>query len=210
MSKMIDMTGKRYNKLVVIERAPNNKDGRAMWKCKCDCGNEIIVLGKSLRTNHTRSCGHCGRDALIIDETGNRYGRLTVIKQTNSIQGRAAWECKCDCGNKCIVKGQDLRRRAYTSCGHCQDHGQGINEVGNKYGSLTVLKIDGIDNQGNIRWKCQCDCGSTISVSGRSLRAGTTRSCGCSKSRGEECIVKLLINANIPFVREKNFSNLYI
>lgn len=43
-----DLTGKRFGKLVVISREPNDKYGRTMWKCKCDCGNESVVLGKRL------------------------------------------------------------------------------------------------------------------------------------------------------------------
>lgn len=56
MGKLIDETGKTYGYLTVISRA-ESKDGRAMWKCKCKCGNECIVPGKVLRSGHTKSCG---------------------------------------------------------------------------------------------------------------------------------------------------------
>ena len=39
MSKVIDETGKKYNKLTVLERDGSNSQGRAMWLCQCDCGN---------------------------------------------------------------------------------------------------------------------------------------------------------------------------
>ena len=57
MSGLKNEIDNRYGYLTVIERAPNNKEGRAMWKCKCDCGNEVIVLGKHLRSGNTKSCG---------------------------------------------------------------------------------------------------------------------------------------------------------
>ena len=53
----IDLAGKTFSRLVVIERVENNKQGSAQWKCKCSCGNTMIALGKSLRSGNTKSCG---------------------------------------------------------------------------------------------------------------------------------------------------------
>ena len=57
MSKLIDMTGQKIGRLLVLERAENDKDGKAMWKCRCDCGNDCVVLGAYLRNGNTKSCG---------------------------------------------------------------------------------------------------------------------------------------------------------
>ena len=38
MGKFIDLTGQKFGRLLVLERA-ENKYGRTAWKCKCDCGN---------------------------------------------------------------------------------------------------------------------------------------------------------------------------
>lgn len=54
--KALDLTGKRVGALVVIELA-EKKNGRRYWRCKCDCGNESIVLTSSLATGRTKSCG---------------------------------------------------------------------------------------------------------------------------------------------------------
>ncbi len=52
------------------------------------------------------------------DETGNRYGMLTVEKFVGSWRGKgAAWLCECDCGNETIVTGVNLRRGYTRSCG---------------------------------------------------------------------------------------------
>jgi len=56
MGKVIDERFHRYGKLTVLNRA-NNKDGRATWFCRCDCGNFTIVEGTSLRRGITKSCG---------------------------------------------------------------------------------------------------------------------------------------------------------
>ena len=58
MSKLKDLTGKRFGRLVVIERAENNKCGNSMWICQCDCGNITKpIVGSSLKNGDTQSCG---------------------------------------------------------------------------------------------------------------------------------------------------------
>jgi len=53
----------------------------------------------------------------IKEETGNRYGRLVVIKKTDNKIGGAKWLCQCDCGNTTIVFGTALRQGTTKSCG---------------------------------------------------------------------------------------------
>lgn len=58
MSKLIDLTGRKFGRLSVICRYDvNDKLGRAFWKCQCDCGKFSTALGYNLRTGHTTSCG---------------------------------------------------------------------------------------------------------------------------------------------------------
>ena len=52
------LVGQRFGKLVVLEMIEErNINGRIVYRCKCDCGNEVDVLGNSLTTHHTLSCG---------------------------------------------------------------------------------------------------------------------------------------------------------
>jgi len=57
MSKKLDLVGQKFGRLTVLEYSHNNKHGQTMWKCKCDCGNEIIIQGYSLKSGHSKSCG---------------------------------------------------------------------------------------------------------------------------------------------------------
>lgn len=57
MSKSIDLTGKRFGRLVVIEKLNERKRNRVVWRCKCDCGNYKNVVSTDLTTGETRSCG---------------------------------------------------------------------------------------------------------------------------------------------------------
>lgn len=55
----------------------------------------------------------------VIDETGNVYGKLTVIEQKKSRNGQARWRCQCECGKETDVAGGELRAGNSRSCG-CQ------------------------------------------------------------------------------------------
>ena len=109
-----DMTGQKFGKLTVVERDLNRKNTGVYWLCKCDCGNIKSIQADSLRSGHTQSCG-CLR---IIDLTGQRFGRLTVIERDFSRTGYGAyWLCKCDCGNIKSIRAQDLKSGHTQSCG---------------------------------------------------------------------------------------------
>ena len=59
---LIDLTGQRFGKLVVIERGEDYRKGFSMctrWRCRCDCGKETLVRSYRLRSGQTKSCG-CG------------------------------------------------------------------------------------------------------------------------------------------------------
>lgn len=57
----VDLTGRRFGRLIVRERADDHispRGGRShMWVCDCDCGNTKIMYGSSLLRGSTRSCG---------------------------------------------------------------------------------------------------------------------------------------------------------
>lgn len=71
----IDLTGQRFGRLLVIAYSPTNPL-RAHWLCRCDCGNDTTVAGKSLRRKLTTSCGCYNRELA-------RERALTRNKQDN-------------------------------------------------------------------------------------------------------------------------------
>lgn len=60
--KVIDLTGKTFGKLTVIQRSGSNVQGEAVWLCQCDCGNKSLVSSSNLRTGNTSSCGCFGKE----------------------------------------------------------------------------------------------------------------------------------------------------
>ena len=55
--KRIDMTGKRYGKLVALEYSHTDSDKKAVWLCQCDCGNTCLARARDMRSGNTKSCG---------------------------------------------------------------------------------------------------------------------------------------------------------
>jgi hypothetical protein len=55
--KFIDRTGQVFEKLTVVEQAGRDKLKKVLWRCKCECGNETVVVSGSLVTGNTTSCG---------------------------------------------------------------------------------------------------------------------------------------------------------
>lgn len=121
----------------------------------------------------------------LVDETGHRYGTLTVIEKTKNIQGRTAWLCRCDCGRTKIVRGPDLRMGRITTCGKgCPlKHSYSYEDLtGQKFGKLNVIERIRNTQSDRPMWKCRCDCGNEVFIDSGRLKSGNTKSCGCSTS----------------------------
>jgi hypothetical protein len=69
----------RYHRLAVLERAGSNRHGKALYRCQCDCGSPPFrVVGESLRTEKTRSCG-CYRNERVRAGVKKRMGKGAVV-----------------------------------------------------------------------------------------------------------------------------------
>ena len=148
----------------------------------------------------------------VIDETGNVYGKLTVLYPVRPEGCRKImWHCKCECGNEKDFYGSDLRSGKRTSCGnYCNSIKE---EVGKTYGFLKVLSKDERPPKEfpdkSVHFICKCElCGTIASISGRLLRNGEAKSCGCAESLGEQYIAKALQDLNFEYQKEFKFDDL--
>ena len=69
MPKKIDMTGRVIGRLLVIEECGRSSNGEALWRCRCECGNEVIVRGSHLRNEDITSCGCYRRERSVEANT---------------------------------------------------------------------------------------------------------------------------------------------
>lgn len=132
MGQKIDLTGKKFGKLLVIEYVGDSK-----WKCRCECGETREVGSQALRSNLVVSCG-CGKRKDLV---GQKFGRLFVLKRVGFYNKRTYYKCQCDCGNITNVIGSNLTRGISTSCG-C--YNKEVNSKRSKTHGMTKSRLYGI------------------------------------------------------------------
>ena len=160
MSTRIELTGQQINEWYVIKYLGNQK-----YLCRCSCGKEKAVYSSALRSGASKSCGHSGRVYEDV-KVGNTYGMLKVKRYL----GDGKWECKCKCGRSVTALGKYLKNGRIVSCGnHKMD-----DLTGKTFGYWKVIKY-----AGNLRWTCQCKCGTIRDVLAQALKSGRSQSCGC-------------------------------
>jgi hypothetical protein len=110
-----------------------------------------------------------------IDLTGQRFGRLTVVRRArrNTADKGLRWVCRCDCGRNVQVASNNLRRGNTIHCGMGVCHYSVIDLSGKTFGVLTVLRKSGRKAPYSY-WFVRCKCGLTKEVAGQSLRLGQT------------------------------------
>lgn len=72
MAKHIEISGNRFTRLLVLNRAAN-KGIKVTWKCLCDCGNVVYIRSADLRLGKTKSCGCLHRD-IITKHGATKHG----------------------------------------------------------------------------------------------------------------------------------------
>lgn len=150
MGKLIDLTGQRFGRLVVIERIGLNKNKKATWLCRCDCGNEIVAISNSLRTGNTTSCGCAQRDiAREMHQTHN------CSRQTRLYRIWIAMKQRCYYHRSNHYK--DYGGRGITICDEWLHDFVAFRDWAMSHGYADDLSIDRIDNDkgynpDNCRW----------------------------------------------------------
>lgn len=114
-----DLTGQRFGKLVCVEPVRTKLDGRTIWRCYCDCGNECLAVGTQLTAGYKKSCG-CLAKPPLKDYVGKRFGALVVEEYAGKEKGVHLWRCRCDCGRETVVQQSNLQSGHVKSCGCLQ------------------------------------------------------------------------------------------
>lgn len=119
-----NLTGMRVGQLMVIRLAEGDEKryGRRSWICKCDCGNECVVLTSDLINNKRKHCKDISQHHWKkMDLTGKKFGHLYVLSEAPNnerVYNMRSWLCKCDCGNEKIIPTAFLTSRRIQTCGH--------------------------------------------------------------------------------------------
>lgn len=98
--------GSKIGKLTVEEATEQRKSGYMVWKCRCECGGEILADTRTLQRGSLQDCGCRGRMRPgQRDIAGQRFGKLTALYPTEERgrSGSTIWKCRCDCGNEILA-----------------------------------------------------------------------------------------------------------
>lgn len=149
LGRKIDLTGKKFNKLKVIEEIKERRNGCIYWKCLCDCGNPepVIVKGSNLTSGEVKSCGCLG--GKFMDLSGQQIGRYKVIKRNENPQFNKSssiyYWIQCNCGNPTLysVRRDHIINQDFNGCQWCGSSSAG------------ELKLKEIFENNNISYKTQ-------------------------------------------------------
>lgn len=191
-----DLTGKRFVRLLVLGPALSNRIGE--WRCRCDCGKEVLAVNRELKLGITKSCGCWTKDRVcelgkrtVIQLGGKRFGRLVVESRAGTQWGKALWRCRCDCGKERILPSRALISGNTKSCGCLRNDNaakMGRSRLkdlaGQRFGRLTAIKY--LSRQ---YWLCQCDCGNQRTSHSACLLREKTVDCQNVRT-GVHCVLR--------------------
>ncbi|MBR6613181.1 MAG: hypothetical protein IKK84_00250 [Clostridia bacterium] len=140
MGKFIDLTNEIIGRLTVIERVENI--GKCtMWKCKCECGKEVVIRQPDLRSGRTQSCGCLHSEQLSLRNTTHNLSKTKLCSIWRSMKGR--------CLNPKDQAYKNYGGRGVTICEEWSNNFVAFYNWAINNGYSEELSIDRIDNNGN-------------------------------------------------------------
>jgi len=137
----LKLIGKKFGSLNVVDfdgLRDFKGDRKTAWICRCDCGNIISVLGSSLTTGNTKSCGCKAREATSQRSAKHRLTGTRVYRIWQAMLNR--------CRNKKTINYYNYGGKGISVCKRWESFENFLFDMGNP---LDSQSIDRINNNGN-------------------------------------------------------------
>ena len=141
MTKVLDLTKQKFGRLTVIKRVENDKHGKSRWLCKCDCGNEIQVVGIDLKSGHTQSCGCLQKEVLLKRTIKHNMSKSRIHRIWSRMKSR--------CYNEKVIEYKNYGGRGIIIYDEWKNNFQNFYNWSINNGYSDDLTIDRINNDGN-------------------------------------------------------------
>ncbi len=167
MSKVIDLTGQKFNRWTVIKYHHKNKYRSHFWLCKCDCGNQTIVRGDNLKGGATKSCGCLRKESLQLNPHNLKHGHTTndIISETYTTWQKMNQRCH----NPNVSNYKNYGGRGIKVCKKWRKFEGFFQDMGERPPGLTLDRVD------NDRDYCKANCKwSTPKEQARNTRRNKT------------------------------------
>lgn len=145
--RLIDLTGRRFNRLLVLSKSSEIKGKHIRWVCLCDCGVEKIIGGLNLRAGKTQSCGCYHRERAIEANTTHGMRRTPIYLSWREAIKR--------CKNKNSEKFPRYAGRGIKVCEAWQTFEGFYEDMGPSWfegGTIERINNDGNYESSNCKW----------------------------------------------------------
>jgi hypothetical protein len=137
MGARIDLRGRKFHRLTVLEERGRDSWGQVLWLCECDCGKTVVVVSGNLRNGVSKSCG-CWNLNSLSGRAKHNLSKSGTYRTWKHMMAR--------CYNKKDARYKYYGGRGVSICERWQDFVAFYEDMGDKPDGYSIERID---NNGN-------------------------------------------------------------
>jgi hypothetical protein len=140
-----NLSGKKFNRLTVIEPIKRKTGERTKYNCSCECGKEVVIEGSKIKNGHTKSCGCLKKEA--------DYGTRSRLPEGIASRSALIYNYKYNSKVKGInfeLTDEEMIKMFESDCHYCGREPYMVSHKKNTNGGYIYTGIDRLDNDKEI------------------------------------------------------------